>query len=191
MGRPADHPRPVLRRRVVAAARLPEGSPAPGLPLPDQPYLEAIGTDPGLPEPAADGRYALYLDIWTHEVTADEDATLLEPALGGPDTSTRVRIVWQVRVVPIADSASCSDLQGADWLAPARGLMTPALKDIPPGSDPCQITTSGGYTRLENQLYRVQIHDVDAAGGARFLWSRENGSVWPGSPESARPRSPG
>ena len=165
---------------VVAAARLPEGSPAPGLPLPDQPYLEAIGTDLGLPEPAADGRYALYLDIWTHEVTADEDATLLEPALGGPDTSTRVRMVWQVRVVPIADSASCSDLQGADWLAPARGLMTPALKDIPPGSDPCQITTSGGYTRLENQLYRVQIHDVDAAGGARFLWSRENGSVLAG-----------
>src|SRR5438445_9519598 len=30
-------------------------------------------------------------------------------------------------------------------------------------------------------LFRsVQIHDVDAAGAARFLWSRENGSVLAG-----------
>ena len=62
--------------------------------LDDQPYLATIGSgataSPGLPEPdgAADGdRYALYLDVWAHHVTADEDPALLEPALGGPDTA--------------------------------------------------------------------------------------------------------
>ena len=42
-------------------------------------------------------------------------------------------------------------------------------------TDPCQITSAGGYQRLENQLYRVEIHDVDPT--PRFVWSRENGSV--------------
>jgi hypothetical protein len=36
----------------------------------------------------------------------------------------------------------------------------------------------GGYRGVENQLYRVEIHDEGTAGeGATFKWSRENGSV--------------
>ena len=31
----------------------------------------------------------VYLDVWTREVTAIEDVRLIEPALGGPDTSIR------------------------------------------------------------------------------------------------------
>ena len=161
---------------IRCQARLPDGATGPGLALADQPYLAAIGTDPGLPEPATDGRYALYLDVWTHHVSADEDPALLESALGGPDTTTRARTVWQVRVVPLSDDEQCSDLHAPGWLAEPRGTLTPSLKEVPPAADPCQITTSGGYTRLENQLYRVQIHDLNA-GTPRFLWSRENGSV--------------
>jgi Family of unknown function (DUF6519) len=161
---------------ILCAARLPQGATEPGLPLTDQPYLAAIGAHPGLPEPSAEGRYALYLDVWTHHVTADEDPTLREPALGGPDTTTRARTVWQVRAVDITAGEECSDLHDPGWLATPRGTMTPSLKEVPPEEDPCQITTSGGYTRLENQLYRVQVHDVDG-GTPRYLWSRENGSV--------------
>jgi hypothetical protein len=42
-------------------------------------------------------------------------------------------------------------------------------------SNVCEIAATAGYRRLENQLYRVEIHD----GGATptFKWSRENGSV--------------
>ena len=161
---------------ILCTARLPDGDTGPGIPLTDQPYLAAIGPDPGLPEPATDGRYALYLDVWTHHVTVDEEPSLRESALGGPDTTTRARTVWQVRAVEISPDQECSDLHDPGWLAVTPGTMTPSLKEDPPAADPCQITTAGGYTRLENQLYRVQIHDTEA-GTSRYLWSRENGSV--------------
>ena len=35
----------------------------------------------------------------------------------------------------------------------------------------------GGYRGLENQTYRVEVHDGGAPGTATFKWSRDNGSV--------------
>ncbi|HEY4146791.1 DUF6519 domain-containing protein [Pinirhizobacter sp.] len=49
--------------------------------------------------------------------------------------------------------------------------------------DPCVIAADARYRGLENQLYRVEIHDGASIGpngaavGATFKWSRENGSV--------------
>ncbi|MBK9095064.1 MAG: hypothetical protein IPM84_20345 [Anaerolineae bacterium] len=50
--------------------------------------------------------------------------------------------------------------------APAQ----PAANDrlVPPG---------GGYRRLENQLYRVEIHEAGARWTATYKWSRDNGSI--------------
>ena len=42
---------------------------------------------------------ALYIDCWERHVTWLQQASLREPALGGPDTTTRVQIAWQVRVL--------------------------------------------------------------------------------------------
>ena len=59
--------------------------------------------------------------------------------------------------------------------------MAAELAAPDPSADPCEISASGGYQRLENQLYRVQVHDdvPNPASGAdgTFLWSRENGCV--------------
>ena len=41
----------------------------------------------------------VYLDVWQREVTSWEDLRLLDPALGGPDTATRVQTAWQVKVL--------------------------------------------------------------------------------------------
>ena len=121
-----------------------------------QPYLATIGTGkdavPGLPEPdgAADGdRFKLYLDVWNHHVTPVEEPALLEPALGGPDTTTRLRTVWQVKAARLPAPASgetpvtCSDLHAAAAsLPPARKL---AASLDPPGTDadPCLISQRG------------------------------------------------
>ena len=148
-------------------------------PLVDQPHLPAIGAaDPGLAEPegAAPGdRYALYLDVWTHHVTADEDPALIEPALGGPDTTTRARTVWQVRAAKLDAGEQCQDLHAPGWRARTPRRMAAGLRPPDAGADPCQITGSGGYERLENQLYRVEVHD--AKSGGTVVWSRDNGSV--------------
>ncbi|MGE2722345.1 DUF6519 domain-containing protein [Mycolicibacterium celeriflavum] len=175
---------------ILAEARTPEAATTPGIALTDQPYLSAVGGSPGLNEPPDDGRYALYLDVWTHHVTADEDPSLRESALGGPDTSTRARGVWQVRAVKIDDAQECSDLHSPDWLATTPGTMTPSLVESPPDPDPCHISEAGGYTRLENQLYRVQIHE-GGTGTASYLWSRENGSVVAGLAAISPTTTPG
>ena len=154
----------------------------PGWPLHDQPHLPAIppgaGDDPGLPDPG-NGLYAVYLDVWTRHVTADEEASLREAALGGPDTTTRARTVWQVRVARIDDDAgarqNCAVLHAPGWLRRTPRRLTAAVAATVASDDPCEITTSGGYTLLENQLYRVQVHEVGRHPS--LLWSRENASV--------------
>ena len=157
---------------------------AAGWPLTDQPHLPAVGPgDAGLPEPPAspDGtRYALYLQVGEQHVTADDEPRLRESALGGPDTATRVRTTWHVGWTRLTAGEVCLDLHAAGWLARTPRTMTAALRpaDADADADPCRISTSGGYRRLENQLYRVQIHGDGSDGGApTFLWSRENGSV--------------
>src|SRR3954469_16094061 len=47
----------------------------------------------------------VYLDVWQRHVPALDDARLREVALGGPDTTTRLKTIWQVRVLPVAPKA--------------------------------------------------------------------------------------
>ncbi|MEZ0449715.1 DUF6519 domain-containing protein [Cellulomonas sp. ICMP 17802] len=158
-------------------AESPAPTTGPGWRLTDQPHLPG-----GLPEPGSDvavgGRVGLFLDVWQHHVTPDEDLTLLEPALGGPDTSTRSQTVWQVRWLPLVDKGDgCADIVRLSGATATHRTMAARLEEPVDSDDPCRITTSGGYQLLENQLYRVQVHTVAADGSATFLWSRENGSV--------------
>jgi hypothetical protein len=51
-------------------------------------------------KPAAGSAYLVYLDAWQQEITAVDHAGLREVALGGIDTATRERTVWQVRLAP-------------------------------------------------------------------------------------------
>ena len=71
-----------------------------------------------------------------------------------------------------------SSPDGSIYIAPSTGTLTTGTYEVPPDEDPCELPPTGGYRGLENQLYRVQIHDPGLAGtGATFKWSRENGSV--------------
>src|SRR5207247_837956 len=56
-----------------------------------------------------------YLDVWQRHLTALDDPLIREVALGGPDTTTRAQVVWQVRVLPVKtptqDSENCAALR--------------------------------------------------------------------------------
>ena len=57
-------------------------------------------------------------------------------------------------------------------------VLTTGTFEVAPVDDPCELPPTGGYRGLENQLYRVEIHDPGQPGGtATFKWSRENASV--------------
>lgn len=128
------------------------------------------------------GVYAAYLDVWERHVTALEDPSIREVALGGPDTATRSQTLWQLRLVRVANQGTelhCND--AATSYEEATAAMTGVLAArAEPGEDadsPCLVPSDAGYRRLENQLYRVEVHQSGNRGRATFKWSRDNGSV--------------
>jgi photosystem II stability/assembly factor-like uncharacterized protein len=129
----------------------------------------------------APGAYMMYLDAWQRHVSALEAPAIREVALGGPDTATRARTVAQVRALALPASSpfdwNCgSTIAAWDALAnPRRPLLTARSEPQLAAAGICDIAATAGYRRLENQLYRVEVHD----GGANptFKWSRENGST--------------
>ncbi len=134
---------------------------------------------PGLALPANNGFYLAYLDVWLRHITALEDPEIREVALGGPDTATRQKVVWQVRYSPVANNTNClADLK--PWLTdrPPSTCRLKARSQVSSlGSELCEVPASGGYRRMENQLYRVEIHTAGVTGAATFKWSRDNGSM--------------
>jgi nitrous oxidase accessory protein NosD len=130
------------------------------------------------------GINTVYLDVWQREVTVFEDEALREPALNGPDTATRMQTAWQVKVMSQPATSSNCSVTPPGWAAltaastarltaKADGVLAP-----PPG--PCEINPAGGYTGLENRLYRVEVHSSGTLGGtprATFKWSRDNASI--------------
>src|SRR5271165_4247452 len=127
----------------------------------------------------------IYLDVWEREVTATQDPNIREKALAGPDTCTRLQTVWQVKDLANIGLHNCGDDITAwdNLIAPSAGRLTTSTLPPNPGANPCILSQVGGYTGLENRLYRVEIHvpgTIDGAGGttqAQFKWSRDNASV--------------
>ena len=214
----------------------------------------------------------VYLDVWQRHVTALDDKLLREVALGGPDTTTRLKTIWQVKALPLtggnsvelvklreeqkqledelaklkevsdriqaeaalikqkldqaaptspefkklqallekatakltevqaeaekrqaqlaelakkleelgggnAAPACDAQLPGWDALFAPSGLLNARAQPPDPSKDPCLTPPGAGYRRLENQLYRVEIHQGGPLGQATFKWSRDNGSV--------------
>lgn len=126
------------------------------------------------------GSYLLYLDVWQRHITAVEDPEIRESALGGPDTATRVKNIWQVGALSLDGTVDTINPCASGKLDTDLGtaLLTARTESEPAPDDPCIVPSSGGYRGLENQLYRVEIHEAaKGAAAATWKWSRENGSV--------------
>jgi hypothetical protein len=151
------------------------------------------------PDPLTTGDYLIFLDVWERLITYVEDDTIREVALGGADTATRSKIVWQVKAVAGSVGAVISPSNNAcDNFSPAdsstlaklfddnRGRLKAMAKQTSVSADPCIIPPDASYQGPENQLYRVEVHraggvwdqtDNGKSSAATFKFSRENGSV--------------
>jgi Family of unknown function (DUF6519)/Right handed beta helix region len=150
-----------------------------------QPYWPTPEDLPG------EGAYLAYLVAWQREITPTEAPALLEPALGGLDTTTRWQTVWQVRALAGIGEATCETPDGelagwAELVAPSTARLTTGTIDVEDPEDPCLVPPTEGYTGIENQFYRIEIHQVGtppddgsppSQGDWRFKFSRENASV--------------
>ena len=132
----------------------------------------------------ADGTYLVFLDTWQREINALDDRLIREVALGGSDTTTRLQNVFQIRLLPLTPTSPPGDMTCKTPLAEFdqhTALSTGTLKarTQPPKDEEnlCLLPPSAGYSRLENQLYRVEIHTDGPLNQATFKWSRDNASV--------------
>ena len=149
---------------------------------------------PSAPALPSTGTSIIYLDVWEREITALEDPNIQEIALGGADTATRTKTVWQIKWVDVSSVSNvmCStpDSGISPWGTATQasgGQLTTGVVQTQ-SSGPCSLSPNTGYTGVENQLYRVQIHQPGTplssapsypipSGVASFKWSRENASV--------------
>jgi hypothetical protein len=104
----------------------------------------------------------IFLDAWERLVTAIDDPNLLDPALGGVDTATRLHVEYAIDTVEDVGALPLSEAANA-LPQPRERLMSASAPD--------------GSVGLENHLYRVEIHDPGSLDEATFKWSRNNGSV--------------
>lgn len=154
----------------------------PDLPLDDLPS----GLDPlPVPIPPAPGTYLAYLDVWERALSALEAPHIREVALGGPDTAGRTRVVWQVKLHPLAaGDPAPADVDCASAIpsweeatAPSTGELGARAEVAGPSDDPCIVTPDAGYRRLENQLYRLEVHTGGSRNDSIYKWDRDNGTV--------------
>ena len=126
----------------------------------------------------------VWLDVWQQTVSAVEDKELFEAALGGADTSARIRTMRRARVLSNVGDVDCADgwtqlltsLNGEGTLNSDFELVPIASLTVEPDGtagtdDLCTPPVNGGYLGAENQAIRVQI-----VGNNKFTWGYDNGA---------------
>lgn len=159
------------------------GSPASPPGSPASPVSPASPTSPPNGGRLSNGTYLAYLDAWQREVNYLDDPQIQEVALGGADTATRLQTAWQVKLLQV--SANLNNTDNCDTGYPAwttltqtpSGKLNVQIKQTSASQDPCLLPPSAGFRRVENQLYRVEVHRGGTLAQTTFKWSRDNATV--------------
>src|SRR6266545_3103786 len=122
-------------------------------------------------------RDAVILEVWREAISAFQlPEVLLEPALGGPDTTERLNTAFAFRLYRMAAGDTCESItDNLDDNIAAKGRLTATLQPTVAIGGDCPVIEGGGYTGLEHSLYRIEI--AEAPGAPRFKWSRFNGGL--------------
>ncbi|WP_445173402.1 DUF6519 domain-containing protein [Microcoleus sp.] len=131
--------------------------------------------------------YLAYVDVWQRHITAIEDPNIREVALNTPDTTTRTKTVWQIKLKKIDELIKevAGDSQAVEQLQKYKNLnnlnapdceslmqqvwakflikqeQRQALMNACAKLCSSSVSQSNriGYQRLENLLYRVEIYE--------------------------------
>lgn len=135
--------------------------------------------------------HLVYLEVWQQPVSAVEDSELFEAALGGPDTATRLRTMWRVRLYKVKNPQNddCAKAWGelvAKWKNGAAGDLKAGNQLIPDTTltvtfdtksaqqNLCKPPVTGGYLGADNQAIRVEVGKKDKT----FTWGFDSGSLY-------------
>ncbi|WP_287127730.1 DUF6519 domain-containing protein, partial [Candidatus Cyanaurora vandensis] len=145
-------------------------------------WLDRASEPDWLTPDAPPAQELVYLYLREQEISATEDPDLREPALGGPDTMQRLRLIQRIARLNTQDD-DCLQALAAPWLESGLAFDPATLRlnsyarlqvsfqTAPPPPDLCEPEAQGGYLGAENQLFRVQISDA-----THFIWGFDNAS---------------
>lgn len=169
---------------------LDEDKDANGKPIVDadgKPIANRIATylQPPIQNPSADEsaiadniRDAVILEVWREAINGFQlPDTLIEPALGGPDTTERVHTAMALRLYRLAAGETCESIRTKlqdDFSK--KGKLTVSLQPTSVTDGDCPVVKGGGYTGFEHYLYRVEVAQV-TDGTPMFKWSQFNGGL--------------
>jgi hypothetical protein len=151
-------------------------------------WLQLDSNDSQLPEQLTEGTRidVVYVYAWEQPVTAVEDSELREVALGGRDTSTRVKRMRRFVVKTGVSSAEADPAfeavkteltaTGAIYDAATCELQSGArlvvdFVDLDEEEDLCADPTTSGYIAAENQAIRVELR-----ADGKWVWGFDNAS---------------
>ncbi len=123
-------------------------------------------------------RDAVILEAWHEELNAFQMPELLiEPALGGVDTTERLNTAFRFRLFRMDGGDTCDSIINSlkDNFGNKGKLKAVLQPDIPVNGD-CPVVQGGGYTGFEHQLYRIEIAQTDKPK-MWFKWSQFNGGL--------------
>ena len=127
---------------------------------------------------SAGDRDAVILEVWREELHGFQRPDLLiEPALGGPDTTERIHTAMRFRLFRMQPEETCQSIANQLRDDPAlKGRLTASLDPTTTTDGDCPTVESGGYVGFEHALYRIEIARVNATD-PMFKWSRFNGGL--------------
>lgn len=143
------------------------------------------------PYSQADSQEFIYLYLREQEISAQEDSALREVALGGPDTTQRLRLIQHI-VRQQVNAGTCVDalekvrkkwqVQGLQFNSTTMRLVSQStlqasFSNPTKNADPCIPEARAGYLGADNQLIRVQISSVDPNNKKyKLIWGFDNAS---------------
>lgn len=141
-------------------------------------YLEAsVGNGSDVGEGVCD---AVVLEVWQEAVNGYQlPEQLIEPALGGPDTTERLHTAKAFKLFRLHEGDHCRNIRhkfkdDRSELGQLEVTLSPTITS----GGPCPVVTSGGYSGFEHNLYRIEIAHLNAPEeGQRFKWSSLNGGL--------------
>ena len=129
--------------------------------------------------PIASGiRDAVILEVWLEAINGFQmPDDLIEPALGGPDTTERLHTATAFRLLRLEEGDTCENIREKlkDDLS-ERGKLKVTLRPVTEIDGECPVVEGGGYTGFEHCLYRIEIARVKSSL-PMFKWSRFNGGL--------------
>jgi hypothetical protein len=135
-----------------------------------------------LPLPASigdDTRDAVILEVSEEALHGFQyPEQLIEPALGGPDTTERAYVNMRFRLLRLAEGEDCTSI--IDWLKDdpsTKGRLSVSLAPVTVIAGDCPVVGGGGYVGFEHNLYRIEIADGAPSAPHRFKWSQWNGGL--------------